>query len=55
MLRSLGWEDPLEEEIATHSSILTWRIHGQQSLEGHKESDMTERGLSVMKGVFQSL
>ena len=22
---SLGWEDPLEEEMATHSSILTWR------------------------------
>ena len=22
----LGWEDPLEKEIATHSSILTWRI-----------------------------
>ena len=22
----LGWEDPLEEEIATHSSILAWRI-----------------------------
>ena len=24
--RSLGWEDPLEEGIATHSSILSWRI-----------------------------
>ena len=23
---SLGWEDPLEEEIATHSSILVWEI-----------------------------
>ena len=23
---SLGWEDPLEKEKATHSSILTWRI-----------------------------
>ena len=23
---SLGWEDPLEEGMATHSSILTWRI-----------------------------
>ena len=23
---SLGWEDPLEEEIATHSSILAWKI-----------------------------
>ena len=26
-VRSLGWEDPLEEGMATHSSILGWRIH----------------------------
>ena len=25
-VRSLGWEDPLEKEIATHSSIPAWRI-----------------------------
>ena len=25
-VQSLGWEDPLEEERATHSSILAWRI-----------------------------
>ena len=25
-VRSLGWEDPLEEEMVTHSSILAWRI-----------------------------
>ena len=25
-VRSLGWKDPLEEEMATHSSILAWRI-----------------------------
>ena len=25
-LQSLGWEDPLEEGMATHSSILAWRI-----------------------------
>ena len=25
-IRSLGWEDPLEKEMATHSSILDWRI-----------------------------
>ena len=24
--RSLGWKDPLEEAMATHSSILAWRI-----------------------------
>ena len=26
LVRSLGWEDPLEEEMAAHSSILAWRI-----------------------------
>ena len=25
-VRSLGWEDPLEKGMATHSSILSWRI-----------------------------
>ena len=25
-IRSLGWEDPVEEGMATHSSILAWRI-----------------------------
>ena len=45
---SLSQEDPLEEEMATHSSILAWRSHGQRSLAGyspwgHKESDMTEQ------------
>ena len=26
LVQSLGWEDPLEEEMATHSSILAWEI-----------------------------
>ena len=25
-VRSLGWEDPVQKEIATHSSILAWKI-----------------------------
>ena len=25
-VRSVGWEDPLEKEMATHSSILAWKI-----------------------------
>ena len=45
---SLGWEDPLEKAMATHSSILAWRISwteepgGLQSLE-LQELDMTEQ------------
>jgi len=34
-VQSLGWEDALEEDTATHSSILAWRIHGQRSLAGY--------------------
>ena len=46
-VQSLGQEDPLEKEMATHSCILAWRIHGQRSLVGYrpwdrKELDMTE-------------
>ena len=48
-VRSLGWEDPLEEVMATQSSILAWTIpHVRSSLVGYsprgcEESDMTER------------
>ena len=43
----LGQEDPLEEEIATHSSILAWRIPwteepGRLRSRGSQESDTTE-------------
>ena len=31
-VRSLGQEDPLEKEMATHSSTLAWKINGQRSL-----------------------
>ena len=34
-VRSLGGEDPLQEEMATHSSILAWRSHGQRSLAAY--------------------
>ena len=47
-VQSLGWEDPLEKEMATHSSILAWRIpwteeSGGLESTGHKESDTTEQ------------
>ena len=45
-VQSLGWEDPLEEGMATHSRILAWRIPidrgaWQATVHGVKESDMT--------------
>ena len=46
--QSLGWEDPLEKEMATHFSIHAWKIPwteepgGLHSPWGRKESDTTE-------------
>ena len=50
-VQSLGGEDPLEEEMAIHSSILSGKSHGQRSLVGYslwgpKESDVTEHACS---------
>ena len=47
LVQPLGGEDPLEKEMATHSSILPRKSCGQRSLMGHspwgrKESDTTE-------------
>ena len=48
----LGQEDLLEKEMATHSSILAWRIPWKGSLVGYspwglKKSDMTEHARAV--------
>ena len=48
MVRSLGWEDPLVKEIATHSSILAWRISwteepgGLQSIGSQTATEHTQ-------------
>ena len=57
-VRSLGWEDSLEKEMAIHSSTIAWKIPGQRSLVdyspwGRKESETTER-LHV-HGLFEGL
>ena len=48
MVQSLGQEDPLDKEMATHSVFLPGKFNGQRSLAGyspldHKESDTIER------------
>ena len=54
-VQSLGWEDPLEEGMATHSSVLAWRIPMDRGVwravvhEVTKESDRTEQ-LSTTAG-----
>ena len=57
-VRSLGWQDPLEEEMITHSSILAWRIPwieepgGLQSMGLQKSMGMTEQ-LNNSNDVFK--
>ena len=50
-VRSLGWDDPLEKEMATHTSILAWEITrteepGGLRTWGLKELDSTQENLS---------
>ena len=52
----MGWEDPLEEGMATHPSILAWQSQGQRGLAGYSargrtESDTTE-WLSTAQHVY---
>ena len=47
-VRFLGWEDPLEKEMATYSSILAWRISqieepGRLQSMGSQESDTIQQ------------
>ena len=53
-VRSLGREDPLEKETATHSSVLAWKIPwtedpGGLQTTGMAQSDVTERALAHCK------
>ena len=41
---SLGWEDPLEDEMATQSSILAWRIPRTEEPAGYSPSGRKESG-----------
>ena len=58
-VQSLDWEDPLEEEIATHASILAWKIPwtkepGRLQSVVSQKSDMTER-LNMSTGIFHMI
>ena len=57
-VRSLGWEDPLEKEMATHSSILAWRIPWREEPGGLQstgsQSDTNQR-LNNNKWAYMTL
>ena len=51
--QSLGWEDPLEKEVATHPSVLAWRIPwteepgGLQFMESQSQTGLSDMRTSV--------
>ena len=59
-IQSLGREDPLEKDMATHSRVLAWRTHWQRSLVSyspwtHKESDMTKQRTLSLFFIYSSV
>ena len=38
----LDWKDPMRKEMATHSSIPAWEIHGQRNLAGYQSMGLQE-------------
>ena len=45
-VQSLGWEDPLVEDLATHSSILAWRIPWTEEPGGLQSMELQRVGLT---------
>ena len=53
-VRSLGWEDPLEEGMATHASILAWRIPWKEEPGGLQSMGVAELDTTELLTVFLS-
>ena len=49
-VRSLGWEDPLEEEMATHSSVLAWEIPWTEETGGLQSMGLQRDGYNLATG-----
>ena len=58
---SLGWENPLEEEMATHSSVFAWRVPwteepgGLLSIGSHRQSGHDGRDLACMHALEKEM
>ena len=47
LVQSLGWEGPLEEEMATHSSILAWKAPWTEKPGGLQSMEVTKSRLKL--------
>ena len=52
-VQSLGWEDPLENEVVTHSSILSWRITWAEEPGGLQSMELQRVGHDWVTNRFQ--
>ena len=48
-VQSLGWEDPLEEEMVTHSSVLAWKVPWTEEPSGLQSMGLQRIRLAVAK------
>ena len=48
-VRSLSWKEPLEEDIATHSSIPVWRISWTEEPGGQSQRHATQEALKITR------
>ena len=51
-VQSLGWEDPLEKEMATHSSVLAWRIPWMEEPGGLQPTGLQRVGRRVTNNIL---
>ena len=51
-VQSLGWEDPMEKGMATHASILAWRIPWTEEPGGLQSRGSQRCGNQLLKSVF---
>ena len=54
-VRSLGWEDPLEKEMATHSSTLAWKIPWMEEHDRLQSMGSQRIGCNGATSIFTSL
>ena len=50
-VQSLGWEDPLKEEMATHSSVLAWKVLWTEEMGGLQSMGVTKSRTQLSDGV----
>ena len=54
-VRSLGWEVPLEKEMAAHSTILAWKIPWMAEPNELKQNISNDQDIGILKYLFKNI